>query len=847
MLKRIFFQIHWFLGITAGLILSIMGVTGAIYSYESQILKWINQDSYVVAAQTQPKLTPAQIYQHFQRTQPELKINSVTISSSQTTSSQINIAKAGEKRGLAVMINPYTAEVLPELKGREFFKFVEKLHRTLTLGPQGKLITGSCALILIFFVLSGLYLRWPKKHSVRQWLAVKPQLKGRNFLWDLHAVVGTWVIVFYLMLAMTGLYWSFDWWRNGMYAVLGVQREIPKEAPLAAKKNEGSKQALPLPTVTYALEQTWSGFNQNIGREYSSLTLNIPTKDDGKVEVSFIDATPQHERAKNTASYDYRAEKIEKLKLYETQPLNEKIMSSMLPVHRGSFFGPVYQFLAMLAALVMPLFFITGWMLYLKRRKQKKLTQAARLALSSTDLEHPRQPWLIVYASQTGLAEQLAWRTATSLQAANQTVQVKSMQQLSLTELKQQQHILFVVSTYGTGDAPDLASSFVKKVMREQPDLAQLNYAILALGSKEYTNSYCRFGYRVDEWLQACHATPLFDLITVDNADAAALQGWNQALAELFQTELADMQMNKVFDTWSLEKRDLLNPGSLGGAIYNIELRTQHDVSWQAGDIAEIQPENAPIRIQAFLQQQQLDGQALVPSLNLPLQEALKTKDLSASVQAYQNLDELVHQLTTLPSREYSIASIPSQQILRLVVRQQKNLQGELGLGSGWLTAHAAINQPIALRIRSNPNFHLIDDNRPLILIGNGTGIAGLMSLMHARVRLNYTENWLIFGERQQACDFIYRETIQAWQSTAMLQRLDLAFSRDQPQQIYVQDKLREQASELKAWIDRGAVIYICGSLKGMAQGIEHALIEILGEEALEELRLTQRYRRDVY
>ena len=159
MLKKVFFQIHWFLGISAGLILALMGVTGAIYSYDQQILKLINQDSYVVQAQNTPKLTPAQLYQHFEQRQPDLKINSITIAKDATASSTVNIQKEGERRGYNMMVNPYTAEVLPEIKGRGFFQFVQQLHRNLTFGPVGKQITAACTLILIFFVLSGLYLR----------------------------------------------------------------------------------------------------------------------------------------------------------------------------------------------------------------------------------------------------------------------------------------------------------------------------------------------------------------------------------------------------------------------------------------------------------------------------------------------------------------------------------------------------------------------------------------------------------------------------------------------------------------------------------------------------------------
>ncbi|MFG4598282.1 PepSY domain-containing protein [Acinetobacter baumannii] len=848
MFKKFLFQIHWFLGISAGLILSIMGVTGAIYSYDQQILKWVNTDSYVVQVQSSPKLTPAQLYQHFTTIQPEIKINSITIAKDPTASSVVNIEKEGERRGYNMMVNPYTAQVLPEVQGRKLLLLIQQIHRNLTAGEFGKQITGACALMLIYFVLSGLYLRWPKKHSARQWLAVKPKLKGRNFIWDLHAVVGTWVIVFYLLFACTGLYWSYDWWRSGMFKVLGVEQpKMQGHGGSGRNKDQFPKIQLDNAQLITALNQTWSGFNNQIGRDYSTLTVNLPKKDDGKIELSFVDATPQHERARNQAVYNYKTANIEKMELYEDKKLNQKIMSSMLPVHRGSFFGPVYQFVAMLASLAMPLFFVTGWMLYLKRRKQKKLTQAARQSLAGHYIDQNAKPWLITYATQTGVAEQLAWSTATSLQEAHQPVQVKSVQQLTEVDLQQHEQILFVISTYGTGEAPDLASNFAKKLLKTNLRLQHVKYAVLALGSKEYPVTYCSFGHTVDEWLKNNGAKALFDIIEVDNANPTDIQNWNQALVKATKLDLHAVNIEKVFDNWTLQQRDLLNPNSLGQPAYNIELTASHEAVWQAGDIAEIQPGNSPERINKFLQHHHILKNAVVDSLQVSIEKALWNKDLTGEIEPFANLDHLLEQLPTLPTREYSIASIPSQQVLRLVVRQQYDESGDLGLGSGWLTQHTEINQNVALRIRTNESFHLIDDNRPIICIGNGTGIAGLMSLLHTRTRHNYTDNWLIFGERQRAHDFFYASTIEAWQTMGMLKRLDLAFSRDQEQRVYVQDIIRQNAAELVNWIERGAVLYVCGSIDGMASGVDQALIHILGEEQVDELRQQGRYRRDVY
>ena len=138
-------------------------------------------------------------------------------------------------------------------------------------------------------------------------------------------------------------------------------------------------------------------------------------------------------------------------------------------------------------------------------------------------------------------------------------------------------------------------------------------------------------------------------------------------------------------------------------------------------------------------------------------------------------------------------------------------------------------------------------DDVPLILIGNGTGIAGLRALLKERVSKPLTRNWLIFGERNADRDFYFRDELQLWHSQGRLERLDLAFSRDQPELVYVQHRLLENAAVIREWIAAGAAIYVCGSLKGMAPGVNAALTEIIGAQALETLTAQGRYRRDVY
>lgn len=409
---------------------------------------------------------------------------------------------------------------------------------------------------------------------------------------------------------------------------------------------------------------------------------------------------------------------------------------------------------------------------------------------------------LIAYASQTGFAEQLAERTASSLRTAGMPVRLAPTGQVSRDTLASVQQALFIVSTTGEGDAPDPAASFVGKVLDDAVALPDLRYGVLALGDRKYRN-FCAFGHRVDTWLRHQGATALFDVVEVDNGDEGALRNWQHQLSVLSASpDLPDWETPR-YDRWRLAQRQLVNPGSAGDPCFHIVLKPADGANahWQAGDIAEIDPRNST---------------------------------WAASTDP-------------LPHREYSIASIPADEAIHLLVREMRRPDGEPGLGSGWLGRQAALGGEIALRIRRNSNFHLPEDARPLILIGNGTGIAGLRALLKARIAAGHRENWLIFGERNETQDYFFKEDIQHWRAQGDLIRLDLAFSRDQVSRVHVQHRLAERSSDVRAWIHEGAAIYVCGSLNGMAPAVDAVLSQILGADLLEELAASGRYRRDVY
>jgi sulfite reductase (NADPH) flavoprotein alpha-component len=207
---------------------------------------------------------------------------------------------------------------------------------------------------------------------------------------------------------------------------------------------------------------------------------------------------------------------------------------------------------------------------------------------------------------------------------------------------------------------------------------------------------------------------------------------------------------------------------------------------------------------------------------------------------------QVVDRLQPLVPRRYSIASLRDDRELQLLVRQEQHAWG-LGLASGWLTAHAPLAAEVELRVLTNQGFEPTTGDAPCIFIGNGSGLAGLRAHIRARIKANQRQNWLVFGERQRAHDSLCADEIRRWSDTGFLARLDLAFSRDGEDRRYVQDHLRDAAIEVRAWVADGAVIYVCGSLLGMASGVDAALTEILGREQLEDLIAADRYRRDIY
>jgi sulfite reductase (NADPH) flavoprotein alpha-component len=404
---------------------------------------------------------------------------------------------------------------------------------------------------------------------------------------------------------------------------------------------------------------------------------------------------------------------------------------------------------------------------------------------------------LIAVASQTGFGDELGGMTAKAFADAGQSVQVKSFADIESADLTAAARVLFIASTTGEGDAPDSASGFVRKVMKGQTDLTGVSYGLLSLGDRTYSE-FCGFGRALDGWLRSAGAQPLFDPVEVDNGDAAAIRHWQGELSRLTGSVAAPDWAPPAYADWRLVERRLLNPGSPGEGAWHLAFEPVDGVlQWVAGDIAEV---------------------------GVPSPEG------------------------GLAHREYSVASLPADGRVEFLIRLMRRPDGAPGLASGWLTGTLQVGEIAPMRLRANRAFHGPDVATPMILIGNGTGMAGLRSHLKTRAAAGATGGaWMMFGERTAAHDSFHDAELQGWLADGTLTRLDRTFSRDPGDGRYVQAVIDAEAQTVRDWVARGAVLYVCGSLEGMAGGVNAALETALGLETLRDLVETGRYRRDVY
>ncbi|HLU47128.1 MAG TPA: reductase, partial [Planctomycetota bacterium] len=224
---------------------------------------------------------------------------------------------------------------------------------------------------------------------------------------------------------------------------------------------------------------------------------------------------------------------------------------------------------------------------------------------------------------------------------------------------------------------------------------------------------------------------------------------------------------------------------------------------------------------------------------------------------------EIAEHLDAIRPRLYSIASSPRAQgrevhLTIAVVRYEKNGRAHKGVASTYLAERARSGARVPVHIHPAPHFRLPPDDVPIIMVGPGTGVAPFRAFLHERkARGASGRNWLFFGERRCDTDFLFRDELRTFLDEGILTRLSTAFSRDQAQKVYVQDRLREHKADVWSWLEEGACLYVCGDASRMAVDVERSLVSIAEEmrgwsrerarEWLRELASAGRYAKDVY
>jgi len=490
---------------------------------------------------------------------------------------------------------------------------------------------------------------------------------------------------------------------------------------------------------------------------------------------------------------------------------------------------------------------------------------------------------LFLWGTQTGGAESLAKKFTKDAKNRGFEATALGMDASSPADLSNHSRVCIVTSTYGDGDMPDNAQAYWDVLNSDAaPHLENLSYSVLALGDRNYTQ-FCKAGVLFDERLAALGAKRIQPRVDCDVDEEALGHQWfadlmntlapnsgNASTAVTEKTGIVEYSKSNPFSAVLKTNRLLTGDGSAKETRHFEIVLDGSGLEYEVGDALGVIPTNCPEIVTEILTASRLSGEEniqLKDGTATPLREALMSRlDLSTFNSTLPaagiSAQDLVTSLRSLQHRLYSISSSPKAHPGEVhltvgIVRYELDGRPCKGVCSTFLAERAESGVPVF--IHKSPGFRLpTDTTRPVIMVGPGTGIAPFRAFLEERrATAPDSKNWLFFGDQHVATDFLYRDELESLFSEGVLTHLDTAFSRDQPEKIYVQDRMLENATKLWEWIESGAHIYVCGDAKRMAKDVDAALLRIIGEQGkltdeaaqafVNQLKSEKRYQRDVY
>ncbi len=528
--------------------------------------------------------------------------------------------------------------------------------------------------------------------------------------------------------------------------------------------------------------------------------------------------------------------------------------------------------------------------------------------------------WTVFFASETGNSRQVAAALHQHLAEVGMAARLQDLKGFQPHRLAKIHRAFFVVATHGLGDPPEGTQAIFDFLAADTtPQFPKLQYGVLALGDSSYAD-FCEVGRWLDERLTALGAERVLERVDCDLNFRTAAEAWSlralQTAKNRAQAPTARIaHLHAVPGAMasaaphSFTSRVLVNQRITGRGsskeVRHIELDLEGSgIEYLPGDSLGVLPENPPEVVAQILDVLQLDSasEVVIDDKPLTLEESLLRhlevtavsqpliKTLAAQhpqlearridrdalhtlLHTHQVIDLLIHYpiewnaqmladtLRELPPRLYSIASSPDanpdEAHLTVGVVQYERF-GRMHWGAA-STCMARGADTLAVHLERNEQFRLPEDAQtPIIMIGAGTGVAPYRAFMEHRREHGHTgANWLVFGDRNFFTDFLYQSEWLDLRRQGMLNHLDLAFSRDGADKVYVQHRIAEQGRRLHDWLERGAHIYVCGDATGMGEDVHAAILGVLASEGalgceraearLAELRDAGRYQRDLY